>query len=173
VTTSDEAFAARLRRLRQYGWGRKYVAELAGGRNSRLDELQAAFLLAKLPRLDELNERRRAIARRYNAAFAGLGQGLPPEPGPDDVAHLYVLRSGRRDELAAALASKGVATDVHYPVPDHRQPAIEQAMGPQPALAVSERLCAESLSLPCFPELTDAEIAHVIGAVRESAGALD
>jgi dTDP-4-amino-4,6-dideoxygalactose transaminase len=173
VVTSDEAFAERLRRLRQYGWGRKYVAELAGGRNSRLDELQAAFLHIKLPRLGELNERRRVVARRYNAAFAGLGLGLPPEPAADDVTHLYVLRSRRRDELAAALAARGVGTETHYPVPDHRQPAIEQAMGPQPALPATEQLCAESLSLPCFPELTDAEVTHVIAAVKAAARALD
>ena len=173
VVTSDEAFADRLRRLRQYGWGRKYVSELAGGRNSRLDELQAAFLMAKLPRLAELNERRRAIARRYNAAFEGLGLELPPGPEADDVAHLYVVRSPRRDALAEALAAQGVASEIHYPVPDHRQPAIEQAMGRQPALSVTERLCAESLSLPCFPELTEPEIARVIAAVRAAAPALD
>ena len=173
VVTSDEDLAERISRLRQYGWSRKYLAELGGGRNSRLDELQAAFLLAKLPRLPELNERRRAIARAYNAAFAGLDLVPPPDTVPDDAAHLYVLRRARRDSLAAALAARGVATDVHYPVPDHRQPAIERALGRLPALPVTERLCAESLSLPCFPELTDEEVAQVVAAVRAAAEALD
>ena len=173
VVAADPDYAERLRRLRQYGWSRKYAADLPGGRNSRLDELQAAFLLARLPHLPALNARRQAIARGYNAAFAELGMDLPPEPGADDVAHLYVVRTPRRDALAAALAARGVATDVHYPVPDHRQPAIERVLGRQPALPVSERLCAESLSLPCFPELTDAEAGQVIAAVRAAWRTLD
>lgn len=173
VVTSDGDLAERLWRLRQYGWGKKYVAELRGGRNSRLDELQAAFLLAKLPRLAALNDRRRAIARRYNAAFAGLGPALPPDPGPDDIAHLYVLRTPRRDALQAALEARGVGCDVHYPTPDHRQPAVEQALGRLPAMPLAERCCAESLSLPCFPEMTEAEIEHVVAAVREVAERLD
>jgi dTDP-4-amino-4,6-dideoxygalactose transaminase len=128
VVTSDPELADRLWRLRQYGWGRKYFAELRGGRNSRLDELQAAFLLAKLPRLAVLNDKRREIARRYNAAFAGLGLGLPPDPGEDDIAHLYVVRSPRRDALKAALEAAGIGCEVHYPTPDHRQPHVVVAV---------------------------------------------
>lgn len=172
VVTSDDALAARLRKLRQYGWGAKYAAELPGGRNSRLDELQAAFLLAKLPQLAAMNERRRAVARAYNAAFAPLGLGLPPDPGADDAAHLYVLRAPRRDALRAALAARGVGTEVHYPIPDHRQPAVRARLGGAlPALPATERLCAEALSLPCFAEMTDDEVDFVIEAVRAAVAA--
>ncbi|WP_293187315.1 DegT/DnrJ/EryC1/StrS family aminotransferase [Ottowia sp.] len=164
VLTDDTALAERLRALRQYGWARKYEVALAGGVNSRLDELQAAVLLAKLPRLDAANAERRAIATRYGAAFADLPLACPPLPGEDDVAHLYVVRTPRRAELQAHLAARGIASDVHYPVPDHRQPV--RAGQAAPDLPVTEAACAEVLSLPCYPGLTPAQAEQVVGAVR-------
>ena len=164
VVTGDAALAERLRALRQYGWGRKYEVTLAGGVNSRLDELQAAVLLAKLPRLDAANAERRAIAARYAAAFADLPLTCPPPPGDDDVVHLYVVRTPRRAALQAHLTAQGIACDVHYPAPDHHQPV--HAGRPVPDLPVTQAACAEVLSLPCYPGLTPAQAAQVIQAVR-------
>ncbi len=163
VVTRDAAMAARVRTLRQYGWSGKYVVATPGGRNSRLDELQAAILRAKLPHLDRHNAQRRDIARRYNAAFAGLPLRCPHSVDEDHAAHLYVVRSDQRDALRAHLQSQGVATDVHYPVPDHLQPAYTAAPS---LLPVTEAAAGRVLTLPCFPGLADADVARVIAAVQ-------
>jgi dTDP-4-amino-4,6-dideoxygalactose transaminase len=170
IVTDDPGLAERARWLGQYGWSGKYRARVAGGRNSRLDELQAAVLATKLPHLDGANERRRAIARTYGEALDGWDLEVPPAGGPEDVAHLYVVRARDRDAVRARLAALGVATDVHYPVPDHRQPAYGDAAWAAVRLAVTEAACARVLSLPCFPALTDAEVARVISAVRSATG---
>ena len=165
LVTDDAELAARLRALRQYGWTRKYVNQLAHGRNSRLDELQAALLSIKLPQLDDDNQRRREIVRRYDAGIRHpeiwplLGRG-----GGDDVGHLYVLRCARRSALQAHLSSRGIDSDVHYPQPDHLQPAWRAAL-PR-SLPATEAAAAEVLSLPCHPALTDEELARVIDAVN-------
>jgi aminotransferase EvaB len=164
VVTRDSGLAQTLRSLRQYGWGAKYEVVREGGRNSRLDELQAALLRAKLPRLDAQNALRRDIAVRYNAAFADLPLRCPPSTGEDYVAHLYVVRSPRRDVLRAHLRDHGVASDVHYPIPDHRQPVC--AGMPVPALPVTEAACDEVLSLPCHPGLSALDAQRVVTAVR-------
>ncbi len=164
VVTSDAALAERLRALRQYGWARKYEVTLAGGVNSRLDELQAAVLHAKLPRLDAANARRRAIAARYSAALGELPLRCPSAPGAEHVMHLYVVRTPRRAALQAHLAARGIASDVHYPIADHLQPIWSGR--PVPQLPVTEAACAQVLSLPCYPGLTDAQADAVIEAVR-------
>jgi len=163
VVTADRELAAKLRALRTYGWGAKYHCTMAGGMNSRMDELQAAVLRVKLPRLDAWNGRRREIAGRYARSIAHHAIALPAgaEDGAD-VAHLYVVRTQHRESLRAHLAAAGVATDVHYPVPDHLQPGARAT--PEPGLPRTERACAEVLSLPCYPELTDAEIDAVAAA---------
>lgn len=163
VTTDDDALATRVRQLRQYGWKEKYNVGVAHGRNSRLDEMQAALLRLKLPLVDGWNARRRDIAARYGRGIRHPAIEVPPLPGPDQVAHLYVVRSERRDELRAHLARCGVGVDVHYPIPDHRQPVFG---GRHAALSlpVAERLARTSLSLPCFAELDDEEVAFVIDA---------
>ena len=166
VATSDPALAERVRALRQYGWAGKYEVALPGGINSRLDELQAAVLLAKLPHLDAANAERRALAARYHAALADLPLHLPPPAGEDDVAHLYVVRTPRRDALRAHLAAHGIACDVHYPLPDHRQPVRAHETGAAVSLPVTEAACAQVLSLPCCPGLAPAQIGRVIAAVR-------
>lgn len=164
LVCDDPALAERLRALRQYGWGSKYRVDLAGGRNSRLDELQAAILAVRLGTLDADNARRRMIVRRYDAALAGSAtQILAGRGGDDDVGHLYVLRSRDREALRAHLASAGIDSEIHYPIPDHRQPAWSD---PDLVLEHSERACAEVLSLPCHPALADAEIGQVIDALR-------
>ncbi|MCA1684793.1 MAG: DegT/DnrJ/EryC1/StrS family aminotransferase [Planctomycetia bacterium] len=162
VTTDDADLAAALRQLRQYGWSSRYRVGRPGGRNSRLDEVQAAFLRAFLPRLDGWNQRRRDIAARYGDLLKGTPLTLPPEPDGSHVCHLYVVRSADREGLKASLAGAGVGADVHYPVPDHWQPTSPE----RPSLPVTEECCGTVLTLPCFPELTDAEVDEVAAAVR-------
>jgi dTDP-4-amino-4,6-dideoxygalactose transaminase len=170
VVTDDDGLAERLRALREYGWRARYVSDLPG-MNSRLDELQAAILRVKLVALDADNERRASVADRYDEALAGLPLTLPARaPGASHVFHQYVLRSPRRDALRAALGARGIGTNVHYPVPVHRQPAYEGrvVLGPS-GLAESERAAREVLSLPMFPQLADEQVARVIAAVRDAA----
>jgi dTDP-4-amino-4,6-dideoxygalactose transaminase len=162
VVTSDTGLAARVRSLRQYGWGAKYRVEHEGGRNSRLDELQAAFLRARLPSLDAENALRRAIVDAYRCGIAHPAIRTPSAAGPDCVAHLAVVRSPHRDALRDHLVSRGIGCDVHYPLPDHRQPGGGDAR-PAP-LPATERACAEVLTLPCFPGLSDAEVSAVVDA---------
>lgn len=169
LVAKDSALAERLRALRQYGWGTKYEVVHGGGRNSRLDELQAAVLEAKLPLLDEANARRRAIAARYGAAFAKLPLQAPLAQGGDYVAHLYAVRSTQREAFRAHLAAQGIASDVHYPVPDHRQPVVAAACE-DVRLPITEAACAQVLSLPCFLGMTDSQVDQVIAAVSSFHG---
>jgi dTDP-4-amino-4,6-dideoxygalactose transaminase len=168
VTNSDE-LAAESRSLRQYGWKEKYIADRLNGRNSRLDELQAAVLLAKLPHLDGWNARRREIVGRYRQA-AGGGLTVPDTSGADHVAHLCVVRSPERNRLRNFLYRIRVATDIHYPVPDHRQPALQSWAGRDTALPVTDAVVKEIVTLPCFPELSDEEIARVCDGLARFAG---
>lgn len=165
VVTSDAAIAAKVTSLRQYGWTSKYRTGAQGGRNSRLDEVQAAVLLAKLPRLDGWNKRRRGIATRYSSGITHPRIKCPPVRGSEYVAHLYVVTCEDRPSLRQHLEVAGIATDVHYPLPDHQQLAL-QGMGPAPRLPVTENLAETALTLPCFAELTDSEVAFVIEHVN-------
>jgi len=169
VTSSDDILAARVRQLRQYGWGSKYSVTLAHGRNSRLDELQAAFLRIKLPLLDGWNARRRAIAARYAAGISHPGITLPALDGAAWIGHLYVVQCERRDALREHLEAHAIGADVHYPIPDHRQPlfAAEHAGLSLPA---AEWQARTALSLPCFAELRDAEVDAVIAACNAWSG---
>jgi aminotransferase EvaB len=159
--------AATIRSLSQYGWSERYLATLPGGRNSRLDELQAAALRVKLPHVDDWNARRRQIITAYAAAAQGT-ELLLPVPASEDVGHLAVGRHPRRREFIAQLSGLGVSAAVHYPVADHRQPGLDARVGPTGA-AEAERACAEVVSLPCFAYLTDAEIDQVCAAIRRAA----
>ncbi|MFO1305811.1 MAG: DegT/DnrJ/EryC1/StrS family aminotransferase [Burkholderiales bacterium] len=169
VVTSDEAVAQRVRALRQYGWDQKYRVAHAGGGNSRLDELQAAFLRAKLPRLAQANAARVAIAQRYREGLAGLPVALPQWRDGEYVAHLFVIRCRDREALRASLARAGIGTDIHYPIADHEQP-VEDAVS-RPSLPVTEAACRDVLTLPCFPGLRTDECDRVIAAVRAHYGA--
>jgi len=169
VVTDDDALAQKLRRLREYGWERKYYTTEPGGLNSRLDEIQAALLSAKLPHLPAWNARRREIARMYTELLSGTGLILPEDPPDGDhVYHLYVVRlpAHRRDAVRAALRERGIGTEVHYPLPAHQQPVYAH-LAPPGGLPVTERLAGEVLSLPMYPELTDDEVRAVAGALRE------
>ena len=164
VTTGDAKVAEKVRLLRQYGWRQGQVSEIPGY-NSRLDELQAAILRVKLPLLDQTNAARRRIAARYNEALSDLAMELPREaPDVQSVFHLYVLRTSQRDRLKAALAERGIIAGIHYPLPAHKHPAYIDRF--PASLPVTERVAGEILSLPMYPELTDAQIERVIDAVR-------
>lgn len=165
ITTNDAQLADKLRQLRQYGWTKKYEVSVQGGRNSRLDELQAALLSVFLTDLDESNERRRQIAARYQALIRHPDVHLPPGGEADDVAHLFVLRSARRDDLSAHLKTQEIASDVHYPIPDHRQPVFSNQFAAL-TLPVTERLAREILTIPCYPEMTDEEVERVASAIN-------
>lgn len=163
ILTSSDELAERLLKLRQYGWSTKYHVTSASGRNSRLDEMQAAVLRVKLPLLDQWNKQRRAIAQKYYEAFTSLPIGLPTSLGDDYVAHLFVIRVEGREAFTTYLSKQGIGTDVHYPVPDHQQTAyvLKEAF----ELPVTESISSQVVSLPCFPGLTDAQTNRVIKAV--------
>ncbi|APO95168.1 MULTISPECIES: DegT/DnrJ/EryC1/StrS family aminotransferase [Xanthomonas] len=163
VTTNDPSIADTLRKLRQYGWTAKYRNELLGGRNSRLDEIQAAFLRVMLPLLDGWNARRRAIANRYSREIKHANIAVPPVSGEDFVAHLYVVHTDNRTGLQKHLADADVSSEVHYPTPDYRQPLFAGRFD-DIALKATDHSCSHVVTLPCFPELTDAEVSRVIEA---------
>lgn len=165
IVTSDEALALRLRQMRQYGWSTKYHVELPHGRNSRMDEIQAAILREKLPFLDGWNSERREIAHRYNAAFSELPVACPSSLGEDYVAHLYVIRTENRDSFREFLKGRGISTDVHYPVPDHKQAGYSIDPGAR-ALPVTEETCARVVTLPCYPGLDLESVKRVIHTVE-------
>lgn len=168
VVTSDPEVDAAVRRLRMYGYRAPDVS--AGtGINSRLDELQAAFLNECLPLLPGWNERRRALAGRLLTSLAGTPLTLPdPAASAVHAWHLFVVRHADRESLRARLDSRGVGTKVHYPVPVHLQEGYRQACRVGPGgLAATEAAARAVLSLPLYPELTDEETAYVAATVRE------
>ena len=170
VATNDTEIAARLRQLRQYGWDRRDHAEREGW-NSRLDELQAAILTAKLPWLSRENARRRAIAERYDSAFREMPlRLLAVRPGTLPARHLYPVFSDRRDALREHLGSRGIETGLHYPLPLHLQPAYAFLGYRKGDFPVSEDACETELSLPLYPTLADSQVDAVISAVGEFFG---
>jgi aminotransferase EvaB len=165
VVTQRAEIAERVLQLRQYGWSRKYEVALQGGRNSRLDEMQAAVLRVFLPRLDTQNAQRRAIAERYAEGIRHAELSLPRHPGDSSVVHLYVVRSAQRDALRAHLLQSGVGAEVHYPIPDHHQPVLSAGLAGL-RLPHTEQLAREILTLPCHPGMDAAQVQHVIAAVN-------
>jgi dTDP-3-amino-2,3,6-trideoxy-4-keto-D-glucose/dTDP-3-amino-3,4,6-trideoxy-alpha-D-glucose/dTDP-2,6-dideoxy-D-kanosamine transaminase len=170
VVTGDAELAERLRKLRQYGWGKRFQVADPGGRNSRLDELQAAVLSAQLPRLNGWNKCRRRIVARYREALSDLNISFPGREGSSDayVAHLCVIRSPQRDRLREELSMLGIATDIHYPIADYHQISVKGFSGSTGALPETERAQSEIITIPCFPEMTDGEITAVIVAIRQA-----
>ncbi|MDH7599255.1 MAG: DegT/DnrJ/EryC1/StrS family aminotransferase [Sedimentisphaerales bacterium] len=165
VTTSDDALADRVRALRNYGSHVKYH-NLYKGLNSRLDELQAAFLRVKLRKLDEWNERRRKIAALYLDRLSGLpGLILPYVPDwAEPVWHLFVVRHPRRNELQRHLEGEGIGTLIHYPVPPHKQPAYREMNDLH--LPIAERIHCEVLSLPLGPAIQRSQADQVVAALQ-------
>ncbi len=169
VVTDDAALARRIRLLRNYGSETKYDHQIAGC-NSRLDELQAAILSVKLRRLDALNADRRRIAARYMQGLSLLpGLELPAvTESSEPVWHLFPVRHAARDALADALSAAGVQTMVHYPVPPHLQPAYTALGWRAGQFPVAEGIARTTLSLPIWPELSDAQIDHVCDVIRQA-----
>jgi dTDP-4-amino-4,6-dideoxygalactose transaminase len=165
--TREPKIAERLRRLRQYGWDDARQTHEAG-LNSRLDPLQAAILRAKLPHLDEDNVRRRSIARRYERGLHGLPLVTPKERADaQHVYHLYVVCCAQRDALMAHLTERQIGCAVHYPLPVHRQHGYAERVNVRSGgLPVTERVCRQILSLPLYPELSDADVDSVIAIIR-------
>ena len=164
VVTNDDGIAERARLLREYGEDERYHSVLHGS-NSRLDPLQASVLLVGLDRLEGWNARRRELAAFYLDALHGAELSLPADdPHGRHAFHLFVVLAARRDELRGRLAERGIETLVHYPRAVHQHPAYASLARPG-LLERSERLAAEALSLPLYPELTDAEAEAVAAAV--------
>ena len=172
VTTQDDALADKLRHLRNYGSKVRYQNEFLG-MNSRLSELQAAFLRAKLPKLAEWNARRVALAARYLEQLRAVGDlTLPHVPEwAKPVWHLFVIRTSRRDALQAHLAARGVGTQIHYPVPPHLSNAYAPAGWRRGDFPLAEQFANEVLSLPIGPHTSPEQVDFVCAAIREFFGA--
>jgi dTDP-4-amino-4,6-dideoxygalactose transaminase len=169
VVCADRERIEKVRSLREYGWERRYVSEVPGV-NSRLDELQAAILRMRLPYLDAGNRRRAQIAAAYDEGLADTGLLLPAvSSGAAHVYHQYVVRHAERDRLRQCLKQRGVGTNIHYPVPAHRQPAYLSRCGADPGgLPITEEIAKQIISLPMYPELSKADVTAVIEATRDS-----
>ncbi|MBK8090786.1 MAG: DegT/DnrJ/EryC1/StrS family aminotransferase [Verrucomicrobiaceae bacterium] len=161
VSVADAALAGRIRQMRQYGWQQRHVSELPGI-NTRLDEMQAAILRAKLPVLTAQVERRRELAQRYAQKLRGV-QPLGVRQGCSHAFHQFVVRSERRDELGRHLRHHGVPVAVHYPAALHQQPAFSDSEGSFP---VAEHAVRQVLSLPLHPYMNDQAVDAVCGAVE-------
>ena len=163
VLTNDEQIAKIVKKIRQYGWGEKYSVEIENGTNSRLDELQAAFLIAKLDNLDNWNQQRITIAEQYVNAFEktkvkALKNTLK------GVAHLFVILTDDRDKLIEHLSKNSIQSGIHYPISDHKQ-AIYKEKFKEMNLPVTDNSVDRILSLPIYPGMKQEEIDHVINVV--------
>ena len=169
ITTNDPVIADRLRRLRNYGSIRKYVHDVVGV-NSRLDELQAAFLRVRLARLEGGNVARRALANAYGQQLKSIdGLQVPTQASWAEPAyHLYVVRTPHREAVRAALEVAGIESLIHYPTPCHLQPAFEPMGYGRGAFPIAERMADEVLSLPLWPEMPTSNVAEVSDVIRKA-----
>ena len=167
IVTANKALADRCRCLAQYGWSERNRAAVPGGRNSRLDEIQAAVLRVKLPRLDQWNKRRRQVAALYESGLENIpALSFRPRGGTEDTVHLFVIECADRTAVQISLKEAGIGSAVHYPVADHQQPAYQVVQHSVP-LPVTEALCGRVLSLPCYPEIHTDEVASVVAALQK------
>ena len=171
MTTQDDALAARLKKLRLHGGAKQYHHDEVG-LNSRLDTLQAAILLGKLPYLEGWSTARRARAARYSEAFRDLGPVRTPitDPANEHIFHQYTIRAERRDDLRAFLQSRNIGCMIYYPTALHLQPCFADLGYTMGSLPVTEQAMLDVISLPIYPELTDAQQDEVVSAVREFYG---
>ena len=170
ITTADAGLAERVRLLREHGMRVRYHHEIVGY-NFRMTDLAAAIGLAQLPKLRSFNDRRRAIAARYDRELEGVIAPVA-RPGVTHVYHQYTIRVRDRDSFADRLKERGVGSAIYYPIPVHRQkPFVALGFGSE-RYPVTERLTEQVLSIPVHPSLTDDEVATVIGAVNETAAEL-
>ena len=168
VVTSNKGIYENAIALRSYGWKEKYVIETHAGRNSRLDEIQAAILTELLPHLDQDNLRRLEIAKYYLEHIHNKDVQLPRHEIESFVAHLFVLRSNNRNLLQRKLAEHGIDSMVHYPISDINQ-VLSKGLSTKKELKNTEILTQEILSIPCYPEMSDAEVAYVTRTINELA----
>jgi dTDP-4-amino-4,6-dideoxygalactose transaminase len=167
VTTNDEALAKRVRLLRDWGAEKRYHHDLAGF-NFRMEALQGAILGVKLKHLEKWTEARRAHAKRYDEKMKGLPLGIPEIPaGVRHVFHVYPILTDKRDKLQEYLNAQGIQTNIHYPIPVHLQKAYAGLGHKTGDFPLAEKACSQSLSLPLFPEMTEAQVDEVASAVRE------
>ena len=171
VTTNDENVAKKIRMLRDHGQSRKYYHDVEGY-NGRLDTLQAGILHVKLKHLEEWNEKRRALAKEYARLLEGVeGVVLPHEASwSKAVYHLYVVRVAEREKLQADLASSGIGTAIHYPIPLHQQKAYQRLGYKTGDFPVAERVAPEIVSLPMFPQLSFEQARQVAEEVIQVTG---
>jgi dTDP-4-amino-4,6-dideoxygalactose transaminase len=167
LTTQLESLSTRILALRNYGSSQKYDHREVGV-NSRLDELQAAFLQVKLPLLNTWNAERAKLAGYYTEALRGIpGLQLPEAmPGSEPAFHLFPIRVTLRNALAQYLAQQGIGTRIHYPLPNHLQPAFAYLGYQKGDFPVAEAIAATTLSLPLYPGLNEELVARVTAAIR-------
>lgn len=174
VLTSDLATYTNLKALHQYGWDEKYRVVTPFGRNSRMDEMQAAVLSNLLPYLDDYNQKRRELYAAYRQA-AGAGLQFLKFPGTDFVGHLAVVLSDQRDDFVAYMRRQNISVDIHYPILDCDQPGwigLPMRTDQENGLAASRRSIGRIVSLPCFPLMTEAEVSRVCVALAKWGGSL-
>lgn len=167
LTTRDEDLARKIRMLREYGWQTRYISEIAG-RNSRLDELQAAILRVKLRYLDDDNSKRETLAKKYNRLLDGVVKTPQVRDRVKHVFHLYVVKSLNRGRLINYLKSRNIQVGIHYPVPIHLQPAYKGRVKTAKSMVVTETLATQLASLPIYPELGQDLVDQISIAVLDS-----
>ena len=163
VLTNDDLIAKIVKKIRQYGWGDKYSVEIEHGTNSRLDELQAAFLVAKLDELDNWNQQRITIAKQYVNAFENTKVKVLKNT-LKGVAHLFVVLTEDRDKLVEHLSKNNIQSGIHYPISDHKQ-AIYKEKYKDISLPVTDSTVDKILSIPIYPGMKQEEIDHVINII--------
>jgi dTDP-4-amino-4,6-dideoxygalactose transaminase len=167
LVTPDDEMAKTCRMLRDHGRKEKYEHELVGY-NLRFNEIQGAVGRLQLRRLDWFNESRRRIAQWYSDGLKGIPVTTPQaRDWAEPVYHLYVIQTPHRDELADFLKEKGIQSGIHYPIPNHQQPAVRNALGQQPKLEKTEDTVKKILSLPIYPELEKEKVDFVCATIRE------
>ena len=166
IVSNDKKLAEKVKLLRQYGWQNRYISNISG-RNSRLDEIQAAILRVKLKYLNSNNLMRRKIAGEYSKSFANLPLNLPNSRlDCEEVFHLYVIRFDNREKLRTYLEKYGIQTGIHYPMPIHMQPAYKSRIKVTGQMETTEKIAGEVLSLPMYPELLPKEVNKVIETIN-------
>ncbi len=168
VTTNDDELAAKVRALGNYGSDYKYH-HIYKGTNSRLDEMQAAFLRVKLPHLDKWNESRRKVAARYLAEIKNplIKLPLPTSEEYEHIYHVFVIRCDKRDELEQYLTDNGIHTVKHYPIPMHMQQAYAELQIPEGALPIAEEISRTVLSIPMYYGMTDEQVSYVVETINQ------
>lgn len=169
VLTNNQAVAGKVQSLRQYGWEKRYISSIQGF-NSRLDELQAAFLRARLKYLDAENNRRRQLAAMYVDRLGHIGGLTMPFTAPDcsPVWHQFVImtETGKRDDFIKSLAGGGIPTAIHYPLPVHMQPAYAGRIAADPVgLAATEAICQRIVSLPMYAAMPEENLEKICAAI--------